>query len=53
LTMGQVLCFLMMGLGIVVFFYSRSHNESLNPVSQKQSESPQNMKPKKKKAKPR
>ncbi len=53
MTMGQVLCFLMMGLGIVIFFYARSNNESLNPVSQKAPDIPQNMKPKKKKAKPR
>ncbi len=53
LTMGQILCFLMMGLGIVVFFYARSHNESLKTVSQKQPDSQLNMKPKKKKAKPR
>jgi len=52
LSMGQVLCFLMMGLGIVVFFYARSHNEPENPVSENQPVT-QHIKLKKKKAKPR
>lgn len=52
LSMGQVLCFLMMGLGIYVFFYARSHNETENPALQKQPVVQQS-KPKNKKAKPR
>ncbi len=51
-SMGQVLCFLMMGLGVYVFFYAKSHNETEQPISVKQTVS-QQTKPKKKKAKSR
>lgn len=51
-SMGQVLCFLMMGLGIFVFFYARSHNEPEDPISKNQPVT-QHIKLKKKKAKSR
>lgn len=49
-SMGQVLCFLMMGLGIYVFFYARSHKGSEKSVAQKQPVT-QKMQPKKKRPK--
>ena len=51
-SMGQVLCFLMMGMGVCVFFYARSHRRIETPVTVKQplKQQPQQ---KKKKAKPR
>jgi phosphatidylglycerol---prolipoprotein diacylglyceryl transferase len=51
-SMGQVLCFMMMGLGVYVFFYARSHKETEKPVPVKQPLSRQ-IQPKKKKVKPR
>jgi phosphatidylglycerol:prolipoprotein diacylglycerol transferase len=50
-SMGQVLCFMMMALGIYVFFYARSRKEVENPVSEKQT-AVKRSKPKNKKAKP-
>jgi phosphatidylglycerol---prolipoprotein diacylglyceryl transferase len=51
-SMGQVLCFMMMGLGVYIFFYARAHKEPGKAVPVKQPVNRQNQ-PKKKKAKPR
>ncbi len=51
-SMGQVLCFMMMGMGVYIFFYARTHNEPEKAVSLKQTVGRQNQS-KKKKVKPR